>query len=193
MLIRQKTLRGVVEGRVTLQFRRWKRPTVKEGGTLMTSLGRLAIGAVTEVALEDLPPDAAAAAGFADLDALKQAVGPERPGTRLYRIEVGYAGADPRVALREEVPEADEIAGIVAKLDAWDARSTTGAWTQTALRLIAERPATLAAELADAAGLERTRFKQNVRKLKGLGLTESLERGYRLSPRGRAVLEALDG
>jgi len=29
-----------------------------------------------------------------------------------------------------------------------------------------------------------------VRKLKELGLTESLERGYRLSPRGRAVLAA---
>ncbi len=32
-------------------------------------------------------------------------------------------------------------------------------------------------------------FKTNVRKLKALGLTESLEVGYRLSPRGRAFLE----
>ena len=32
-------------------------------------------------------------------------------------------------------------------------------------------------------------FKVNVRKLKGLGLAESLEVGYRLSPRGRALLE----
>jgi hypothetical protein len=31
-------------------------------------------------------------------------------------------------------------------------------------------------------------FKADVRKLKELGLTESLEVGYRLSPRGRAVL-----
>src|SRR5918996_1198569 len=32
-------------------------------------------------------------------------------------------------------------------------------------------------------------FKVDVRKLKSLGLTESLEAGYRLSPRGRTVLE----
>jgi hypothetical protein len=34
-------------------------------------------------------------------------------------------------------------------------------------------------------------FKRRVRQLKELGLTESLEIGYRLSPRGRAVLECL--
>jgi hypothetical protein len=32
-------------------------------------------------------------------------------------------------------------------------------------------------------------FKTDVRKLKGLGLTESLEVGYRLPPRGQAWLE----
>ena len=34
-------------------------------------------------------------------------------------------------------------------------------------------------------------FKRRVRQLKELGLTESLEVGYRLSPRGRAVLDRL--
>lgn len=38
--------------------------------------------------------------------------------------------------------------------------------------------------------MDRTRFKTNVRKLKGLGLTESLKIGYRLSPRGEAVLKS---
>lgn len=33
------------------------------------------------------------------------------------------------------------------------------------------------------------RFKQRVRKLKGMGLTESLDVGYRLSPRGARVRE----
>ena len=41
-------------------------------------------------------------------------------------------------------------------------------------------------------GRERHPFKTDVRKLKELGLTESLEIGYRLSPRGRALLEGLD-
>lgn len=34
-------------------------------------------------------------------------------------------------------------------------------------------------------------FKRNVRKRKELGLTESLEVGYGLSPRGRRLLEQL--
>ena len=39
-------------------------------------------------------------------------------------------------------------------------------------------------------GQEKRRFKLDVRKLKELGLTESLPVGYRLSPRGHAVLRA---
>jgi predicted transcriptional regulator len=50
--------------------------------------------------------------------------------------------------------------------------------------------ATLAAELAEQAGRDPPAFKRDVRMLKELGLTESLERGYRLSPRGRALLAA---
>jgi ribosomal protein S19E (S16A) len=42
-------------------------------------------------------------------------------------------------------------------------------------------------------GRERHPFKTDVRKLKELGLTESLEVGYRLSPRGQALLERLGG
>lgn len=35
------------------------------------------------------------------------------------------------------------------------------------------------------------KFKQDVRKLKELGLTESLEIGYRLSPRGKSVIDRM--
>ncbi len=56
------------------------------------------------------------------------------------------------------------------------------------LELIAKRPATLAEELAASRGEEKLPFKRRVRRLKELGLTESLEVGYRLSPRGRAYL-----
>jgi hypothetical protein len=51
--------------------------------------------------------------------------------------------------------------------------------------------ATLAATLAEELGQEKLVFKRNVRKLKELGLTESLEIGYRLSARGRALLKRL--
>ncbi len=56
------------------------------------------------------------------------------------------------------------------------------------LELIADQPATLAADLAAQVGREKLPFKRDVRKLKELGLTESLPTGYRLSPRGRAFL-----
>ena len=59
------------------------------------------------------------------------------------------------------------------------------------LRLIARYPAVVSTELARHAGKERMVFKVDVRKLKELGLTESLEVGYRLSPRGEAVLRSL--
>ena len=45
--------------------------------------------------------------------------------------------------------------------------------------------------LARQVGYERAVFKVKVRALKEMGLTESLEVGYRLSPRGHAVLRAL--
>ena len=47
-----------------------------------------------------------------------------------------------------------------------------------------------AGDLADELGMERLSFKTDVRKLKALGLTESLgTSGYRLSPRGQAWLD----
>jgi len=61
------------------------------------------------------------------------------------------------------------------------------------LAAIRDRPETRAAELARDVGWERDSFKVHVRKLKNLGLTESLEVGYRLSPRGMVVLGALEG
>jgi hypothetical protein len=45
-----------------------------------------------------------------------------------------------------------------------------------------------AADLAETLGRQRMPFKLDVRKLKELGLTESLRPGYRLSPRGESVL-----
>ena len=57
------------------------------------------------------------------------------------------------------------------------------------LTLIAAHPGVRAGDLADRLGRERLDFKADVRKLKALGLTESLTVGYQLSPRGRAWLD----
>jgi len=57
--------------------------------------------------------------------------------------------------------------------------------------LLEAQDATRAPDLAVMLGREPVDFKRDVRKLKELGLTESLPVGYRLSPRGEALLKAL--
>ena len=184
MLFRLETLRGIEAGEVTLAFRRWRHPTVRAGGTLRTRAGVLAIESVEpvkEAAISDAEARRAGAADRAEL------IAQLRPGGTLYRIEFRLAGPDPRIALRERADlDDEERAAIDARLARFDAASRHGPWTVRVLDLIAERPATRAPELAAELGRETAPFKADVRKLKELGLTESLERGYRLSPRGRA-------
>jgi hypothetical protein len=61
-------------------------------------------------------------------------------------------------------------------------------WTARTLDLLARHRGVRAGDLAARLGMERLPFKTNVRKLKALGLTVSLDTGYELAPRGRASL-----
>jgi hypothetical protein len=83
------------------------------------------------------------------------------------------------------------VARVLATLADMDRRSRRGPWTRAHLELIEARPAELAETIAASIGRTKKPFKADVRRLKELGLTESLPVGYRLSPRGRAVLKAL--
>lgn len=186
VLIPRATLDAIVAGKVTLAFRRWQRPTVKAGGTLRTAVGVLAIAAVDTVTPRAISERDARAAGAASKVALLAALA-GREGT-LYRIRLRHLGADPRIALRKTRATGRARDALEAKLAGLDARSAHGPWTRTVLRLIAERPAVRAPDLAASLGRETLPFKADVRKLKNLGLTESLDVGYRLSPRGRALL-----
>lgn len=189
MLLKQATLTAIQAGTVTLAFRRWRRPTVKTGGTLLTSVGQLAIASVDRVQLEDVTEAEATAAGFVDRRALRAAL--SHGNGDVYRIRLSVAAEDPRIALRAQIPDAAECRQLVQRLDRFDARSASGAWTRSVLETIRDRPAERAADLARALATETLAFKVNVRKLKALGLTQSLEVGYRLSPRGAAVLDWL--
>lgn len=187
MLLTSAELDGIRQGRITVAFRTWTRPTVKTGGRLRTAIGEIAIAQVEPRALESITVRDAKAAGYGSLPALLAAL-TARHGT-VYRIEFGSVRPDTRVALRgDDALSTEDVAGISATLARLDARSATGAWTDAALEVICEHPGVLAATLATRVGLERDRFKHNVRRLKELGLTESLEIGYRVSPRGRAYL-----
>jgi hypothetical protein len=186
MLLNQEALRGIARGEITLAFRRWRRPTVKAGGTLRTRVGVLAIESVEQIEPGQITDADAVRAGLPDRTGVLAGL---RGGGRLYRIAFHLAGPDPRIALRERADlspaERGELDRRLARLDA---ASRHGPWTAEVLRLIADRPGTRAADLAAAIGREKAPFKADVRKLKELGLTESLEVGYRLSPRGRAYL-----
>lgn len=192
MLFRAQLYPRLADGSVTLAFRRWRRPTVKAGGTLRTAVGVLAIDSIEVVPVRAITDAEARRAGAPDRAALLREL---RAGEddEVHRIAFHHAGADPRTALREDAdldrPQIDELRARLARIDA---RSGRGPWTVATLRLIGERPSTRAAELAAVVERDVPRFKTDVRKLKELGLTESLETGYRLSPRGGALMAAID-
>ncbi|WP_330273516.1 hypothetical protein OG205_43130 [Lentzea sp. NBC_00516] len=173
MLIRVADWERIRSGEITLQFRRWKRPTVRAGGRLRTSQGVLSIDEIEIVSR--VTRAEAVAAGFPTVAALKSSVD-GREGS-LYRIRLRFAGDDPRIELRSS----SDVDGVELKEDAL-----------AVLRLIAANPGVRAADLAASLGREKLPFKTDVRKLKAKGLTESLRVGYRLSPRGEAYLKTLD-
>lgn len=189
MLIKRSILEGIQGGRITLAFRRWKRPTVKAGGQLRTRVGVLEILSVREVSSESITEEQAAASGAASCADLRDQLH-SREG-QVYEIRLRYAGEDPRIALRERSVTLDEWEGLRSRLERMDRRSTDGPWTQRTLELISSHPGVRAVDIAASIGSEKKPFKARVRRLKELGLTESLKIGYRLSPRGESVLHLL--
>lgn len=190
MLFRAETLEGIKRGDVTVAFRRWKRPNVKAAGRVRTAAGVVRIGAVETCQAADLDERDAAASGFGSLAALLAMLGPE-DGNQVYRIAIEGMEADERVALRQRAEPTDgEWQKIRDSFARWD-RKAPG-YFAAILKLIDRMPGTQAATLAAELDREKLKFKQDVRKLKELGLTESLEIGYRVSPRGKAVLRWLD-
>ena len=184
------TLPGLADGSITVAFRRQRRPTVRAGGTLTTAVGVLAIDDVQAIDDDDVTDEDARNAGHESRVQLLADLGPAQGDRTLYRVRFHLAGPDPRIARREQDHlTAEDVAELRRRLDRLDHTSRHGPWTRAVLELIAAKPGVRAGDLADELGRERLPFKTDVRKLKALGLTESLEVGYRLSPRGRAWLE----
>jgi len=182
---------AIERGDVTLTFRRWRRSQVVAGRTYRTAAGRLVVTSVDVVDPDRISDRDARATGAPDADALRADLRGEE-GWTVFRIGLAPAtDPDPRAALQaDDDLSPDDVADIDRRLERLDRASSWGAWTMPTLRLIEARPAVLAADLAASVGRERDPFKLDVRKLKNLGLTESLPVGYRLSPRGTAYLAA---
>jgi hypothetical protein len=184
-------IEGIQEGTINVTFRRWKRRQVIAGNRYRTTAGRIIVDKVEIVGVDDITESDARAAGFEGRLELLAAL-PDPTGRELYRIRFHPAGGtDERaeLAVSAELDPSD-VAEIARRLDRLDRSSTHRPWTRAVLHMIADQPATRAGDLAEQFGRERLPFKTDVRKLKNLGLTYSLDIGYELSPRGIAFLAA---
>jgi hypothetical protein len=178
VLFKASQLAGIADGSIDLTFRRWPAPRVHAGSQQRTAIGVVAFDAVERV--DDLTDAEARRAGWPSREAVLRAFA-RRDGD-LYRIALHLAGPDPRAVLRERLPTAAELAELRRRVE------RMGPWAIEYLRTIAASPGVRAPDLAAGFGLETRPFKARVRRLKELGLTESLSPGYRLSPRGEAFL-----
>ena len=178
-----------------MTFRRWKRAQVKVDGVYRVGPVDLTVDRIRRVSLERISEPDARRAGFADRAALVEFLGDVAADDLIWRIDFHCEPAVPRPVAsgRLTTDEVDDLRRRLDRLDQNGPTGATGAWTRAVLELIARRPGVVSTELAAELGRERGPFKIDVRKLKRLGLTESLEVGYRLSPRGKALLRRLDG
>lgn len=192
MLFEARFWPGIADGSITMAFRRWKQPRAVAGHVHRTPGGRITIDSVAVVDPGAISGVEARLAGYETVDALAAALKGD-PGLPVYRVAFHRLdGPDPRDELAaQEAVSADELRQITDRLLRWD-RGLGGPWTVQTLRLIESKPGCRAGDLAAELGRETVAFKTDVRKLKALGLTISLETGYRLSPRGVAFLNALD-
>ena len=186
----------VASGEITVTFRRWTRAQVKVGGRYKVGDAVLEVDDVSQLRVDDISDADVERAGEPDRAALHKRLtkGTKRPLTDdeiLWRIEFHATGlTDARTLLAASADLTDDdVDAINRSLDRLDRAAAGGPWTRAVLTLIDERPGVVSTELAAVRGMERAPFKLDVRKLKKLGLTESLEVGYRLSPRGRAFMD----
>jgi hypothetical protein len=198
---------GLASGAITVTFRLWTRPQAKVGGRYRVGGSTLLVDDIRQVRVADITDDDARLAGEDDRDALVARLTRRPRGrytsgsgasarrdvtddTLVWRVAFHTAAdTEPSLAEQDQLTN-DDVAEITRRLDRLDAASSHGPWTRQTLRLVADQPGVVSTTLAEAVGRERPAFKTDVRKLKRLGLTESLDVGYRLSPRGKAYLSA---
>jgi hypothetical protein len=181
---------GLIGGTVTLTFRRWQKAHVRVGGRYRCHpIGVLQVDEVRIVKVREIDEGDARRAGFASRDALVAyltELGPLDDETDVHRIALHHGGDGDRIELALETSlTTEDVAAIREKLARMDAN---GAWTKKTLALIRKNPRVAASKLAAKLGRETAPFKADVVKLKKLGLTQSFEVGYEISPRGVAYL-----
>jgi hypothetical protein len=202
MLLPKPIAEGVRDGTITLAFRRWEEPRVRTGATQLTMAGVVTFDAIDEIAdLATLSDEEARAAGMRDADELRRRLAPtaakrgprgSKGGDHVYRVRLRWLGEDPRISLRDTVPDLDsDLPALQAAVARLDAGRRSGPWTREILEWISDNPGVVSTQLAELLGREVAPMKADIRRLKALGLTISLPVGYELSARGRAYLDSL--
>ncbi|MFO0549141.1 MAG: hypothetical protein U0271_12190 [Polyangiaceae bacterium] len=177
-----------------LTFRHWDKPRVVPGHRYRCHpIGVLEVKGVERVRVGDISASDAKLAGFDDVASMLAYMAEAKPldlETMVYRIALEHAGDGDRIELAlEDDLDKDDVKVIREALRKLDDRSEEGPWTHKTLRQILGEPRVAASKLAPKWKLETPVFKARVVRLKKLGLTQSFEVGYEVSPRGRRYLE----
>ena len=190
LLFQKRFHQGLIDGTVSLTFRKWSRAQVKPGGRYRCHpIGVLEVDAIDRVTIGDISDDEARKSGFADRRELVEYLGGPRKSEPVFRVALHHVGdVDAKPEAFAADLSADELDRLTRALAKLDETSERGAWTRATLDLIGKHPHRRAGDLADLLGREKLELKEDVRKLKRLGLTISHEVGYSLSPRGVAYL-----
>ncbi len=189
MLFTSDAHHGLVTGEIDLTFRAWKRPQVKVGGTYCIRSSPediwLAVDSLDQVRVDTISESESRRAGQGDLTELQARLRRADPGlgdkSLVFRVAFHRVSQPDEEAGGERLTK-DDVALISSRLARLEKNRQP--WTRRVLQLIADNPEMVSTGLAASIGQERFAFKDDVRKLKKLGLTESLRIGYRLSGRG---------
>ncbi len=191
MILKLSHLEGIKAGKISLAFRKWKKPTVRKGSRIKTAIGVVEISDILEISLTDITARDSVSAGFESLENLLKSLNVVNEGT-IYKIRVRYHSEDPRIALREHTTLTEQDFQLLkSKLERLDKYSKEGKWTLAILKVIRDHPKLRAADLALQMKKEKEELKINIRKLKNLGLTISHEVGYTISPLGELMLKRI--
>lgn len=200
MLLFQKRFHaGLVEGSITLTFRQWDTPRVRPGGRYRCHpIGVVEVDDLRRIRVGEISEEDSRRAGFESRCDLLSYLGQMKgelldDGREVFRVALHYGGDGDRVetAMQTDL-SVDDVADIRARLGKLDAGSDKP-WTRRTLKLIESNPRVAASKLAAKVREETLPFKARVVKLKKLGLTQSFEVGYEISPRGRVYLEKAGG
>ncbi len=189
MMFKQQFHEGIADGTITRTIRCWKRLQVKEGGYYkIYPVGSLEVISIQTCTLDELSIEDAMRSGFADRDELIEILEPA-PDRLLYRIDFNFVGHRKKLEVNRDAATGRELIKLQSALELRDKNSKVGPWTRDTIIAICKNPGLSSTKLALMLGREKAALKQDVRKLKKLGLTISLETGYELSERGKSWLK----